>query len=175
MMRGGRLVRGVVLVLTVAPVAVKAQSGIPGGRLDTGRDHRARVMAEAYGGVAGFFAKWREAWNDGDADALMRMYTDDATVRLPGQLIVRGQEPVEGVVRASIGAAATISMSDVDFDSDGERSTLVARYVLRREGHMIGGIMTALLHKYRSGWRIRVQVFDAPEAGQSSDHPATTG
>src|SRR5262245_38924726 len=65
----------VVLLLLAVPVSAVAQAGVPGARLETGRDHRAAVRAEAYRSVARFFADWREAWNGGDAKALARLYT----------------------------------------------------------------------------------------------------
>jgi ketosteroid isomerase-like protein len=157
------------LVLLVSgPATAFAQEGVPGARLPSGADHRAALRAEAYRSVARFFAEWREAWNSGNAQALARLYTEDATVRLPGQALMRGKGPIETTLRAALASGARLSMSDVDFDSDGERSILVSRYILRREGHVVEGVMTAAMYGYRSRWRLRVQIFDAPETAATT-------
>jgi uncharacterized protein (TIGR02246 family) len=156
-----------VLLLLSVPVSAVAQAGVPGARLETGRDHRAAVRAEAYRSVARFFAEWRESWNSGDAKALARLYTDDATLRLPGQVMVRGKEPVETALRSALNRTAALSMSDVDFDSNGEWSVLVARYTIKRDGHLMEGVMTAVMYGRGSSWRLRAHIFDAPEKAES--------
>jgi ketosteroid isomerase-like protein len=153
----------VVLLLSGWPASAVAQEGVPGGRLDSAQGQRAAIRAEAYKSVARFFAEWREAWNRGDANALARMYTDDATLRLPGQAIVQGKQPIDTTLRAVAAGATAVSMTIVDFDSNGEWSILVARYILRREGNLVEGVMTAVMYGYRSSWRLRMQTFDAPE------------
>jgi ketosteroid isomerase-like protein len=155
------------------PGAVFAQAGVPGSRLENGSDHRAAVRAEAYRSVAKFLAEWREAWNGNDSQALARLYTDDATLRLPGQQIVQDKASIDSTAQAAVRSAARLSMIDLDFDSDGQRSILVSRYVLQREGHLVEGIMTAVMYAHRSSWRLRVHTFDAPEQASTSPGAAS--
>lgn len=158
-----------VFVMLTTPATAAAQSGVPGARLESGRDHRAAVRAEAYASAARFFAQWREAWNNGEADALLRLYTEDAIARLPGEQIVRGQEPLQTAVRKALATPSVISTSDLDFDSDGERCIVVARYVQQRNGRALQGIVTAVLYRHRASWRMRMHVFDAPETPVDGD------
>jgi uncharacterized protein (TIGR02246 family) len=155
------------------PASAFAQAGVPGSRLETGRDHRATVRAEAYRSVARFFAEWREAWNSGDARALARLYTDDATLRLPGQVLVRGKEPVENAIRAATTSTTALAMSDVDFDSNGEWAVLVARYTVTRDGKLVEGVMTAVMFGRGSSWRLRAHTFDAPEKAANNQGAAS--
>jgi hypothetical protein len=124
---------------------------------------RQAVRAAAYEHVADLLAEWREAWNGGDAQALARLYTDEATLRLPGQALVQGREPIEKTVRTAADGAARLSMVDLDFDGYSDWSVLVARYVLNRGGILVEGVMTAIIYGERSGLRLRAHIFDTPE------------
>jgi ketosteroid isomerase-like protein len=159
------------LLLGGWPVSVLAQEGVPGSRLESAQGQRAAIRAEAYKSVTKFFAEWREAWNAGDATALACLYTDDATLRLPGQGIA-GKAANRHHARAAAPGAATLSMTIIDFDSNGEWSILVARYILRREGHLVEGVMTAVMYGHRSSWRLRMQIFDAPEKAATTSGAA---
>jgi uncharacterized protein (TIGR02246 family) len=155
---GPVLIAGVLLILLAAPAA--AQSGVPGGRIDTAREHRARVRAEAFASVAEFLGRWREAWNGGDADALARLYAADASARLPGQRMVQGSEPLAAALREAVAAGTPISESVIDFESDGETAAVVSHYYMVRDGRSIAGIVVALLVRSGRSWRLRMHVFD---------------
>lgn len=144
-----------------------AQAGVPGGRIDSAREHRAAVRAESYSTVAGFFARWREAWNEGRTDVLARLYLDDASARLPGQSLVQGGEALGSAMRDAVARFKPIAMSDVDFDSDGQTSVVVSRYFMERDGVHVTGIVTAVLIRAGRSWRLRMHIFD--EATQPTD------
>jgi uncharacterized protein (TIGR02246 family) len=110
--------------------------------------------------VNAFMARWREAWNSRDTTALERLYLDDASARFPGQRMVRGREPFAEVMRQALRSGTTISMSDIDFESDGETAVLVSYYFVRRDGENVAGLVTAVLLRVRSGWRLRMHVFE---------------
>ena len=145
-----------------------AQAGVPGARLETGRDHRAAVRAEAYISVSAFLTNWREAWQKRDANALNKLYIDDAVVRLPGHPVVRTRTPVEKMIHEAIASAAPIEMSDVDFHSDGEIAIVVSCYFTRQADREVKGLVTAVLLRSSRSWRVRAHMFDTP-------HPVGSG
>jgi ketosteroid isomerase-like protein len=155
---GSVLVAGALLMLLAAPAS--AQSGVPGGRIDTAREHRARVRAEAFASVAEFLARWRDAWNGGDANALARLYAAEASARLPGQRMVQGSEPLGAALSEAVAAGTPISESVIDFESDGETAAVVSHYYMVREGRSITGIVVAMLVRTGRTWRLRMHVFD---------------
>ena len=85
---------------------------------------------------------------------------------------MRGKEPLEATFRGALAGAANMSMTIVDFDKNGEMSTLVARYLLTREGHFVEGVMTAVLYERSSSWRIRLHKFDAPKNAEPASGAA---
>jgi uncharacterized protein (TIGR02246 family) len=153
---------GLVLVLAgglVDVVPVAAQAGVPGGRMDTGAQHRAVVRAETYREVANFLAGWREAWNARDHAALARMYHDEASVRFPGGVVVQGRDPVLDAIAEAAAASPRMAMADVDFDSDGQTAMLVTRYTFQRDDRQHTGLATAVLVRAGRSWRLRMHVF----------------
>ena len=67
----------------------------------------------------------------------------------------------------------------IDFEHKGEWSIVVSRYVLSRADSITEGIMTVVLYAHRSGWRVRTQIFDAPEksaaASGAANEPGEAG
>lgn len=155
-------------MIAVSVTNAAAQEGVPGGRIGSGREHRALVRAEAYSSATAFLAKWRELWRAGDVDALIKLYTDDASLRLPGQRVVRTKTPLKNALRSALSNGAPIEMSNIEFDSDGEIAVLVSCYLTRSGGTEISGVVTAVLYRSGRSWKLRMHMFDTPHPVNST-------
>ena len=163
----GRYVLIAAFLVSAAVTRAAAQEGVPGGRLESAREHRALVRAEAYSSASQFLARWRELWRQRDVEALIKLYTDDAALRLPGQRVVRTKTPVSNALRAAITEASSIDMSNMEFDSNGELAVMVSCYLTRRAGQDITGVMTAVLYRTGRRWKLRMHLFDTPHPTNS--------
>lgn len=142
-----------------------AQVGVPGLRIEAEHLYRARIRAEMYRSVSEFFADWRKAWNDQNVSALTRLYAEDALVRLPARTtLLRGREELRASLEAVFESAGDMTMTYVDFESNGEVSIFIARYTLNENGRLVEGMMTTVLFGSGRSWRVRAQMFDSEAA-----------
>ena len=160
-------------LLAVLTATAHAQAGVPGGRMDAARDQRAQVRAEAYISVASFLSRWRALWDGRNAAELVKLYTEDASVRLPAQLMVRGRGPITAMLQTAVGSASSPTMSDLDFDSNGEIATVVSCYFTRIDDREVTGTVTSVLYASGRTWRIRLQMFDPPRQAAGGDQRFT--
>ncbi|HVE79728.1 MAG TPA: nuclear transport factor 2 family protein [Gemmatimonadaceae bacterium] len=156
------------LCLTTAAAAppLGAQAGIPGSRGLEGRDRELQLFQEELrADLNGVLQRWRRAWGARDLDALVRLYTDDAYVALPGAELVRGRDEVRDALAAALEELRDLQLEVDEFEGcealgfgGGPYSyTVQADGEARRE---IGSLVL-VVHKRRDRWYIRSQIFRA--------------
>jgi uncharacterized protein (TIGR02246 family) len=114
------------------------------------------------------------AFNDNDAEAVSRMYLEDARILPPGQETVQGRASIEtfigGFFEAGIRA---VEFEPISPDQREELGVEVGRYVLRSElgGQVIdeGKYVSVRRQQSDTSWLIEVDIFN------SSQPPPTGG
>jgi uncharacterized protein (TIGR02246 family) len=109
--------------------------------------------------------EWIRAFEAGDLDALMRLYTPDAYVALHGQPVLRGLDAVRAYFAPRVGRGKVEFLLDIErIDVIGRTAHLVSGYwfTLEPPGEPVyrdAGRSLLIYRKDRQGrWRIRLDI-----------------
>lgn len=127
--------------------------------------------------------EWRNAWEQDDMRALMRIYDRKALVQLPGEEeTLQGAAAVEAALKTRLPAVGRIEFALVDAEVSGNLLYIFQRYLLQgaaadssaAPSPSVTGTTAIMMVRERGGWKIRAQMFlpAAPAAVAAQPAPA---
>lgn len=145
--------------------------GVPGGDGFSAAANRAEFYADVMHHANELMTAWRRAWAEDDIDALLELYTEDATFISAAEPPVRGREAIRERLDSLLITSGEVQASLSDFDASGRMGLLSGLLTFemrdeRRTYATSGFHMTVLIRRGRD-WRIRSQLFrvDSEAAG----------
>ncbi|CAN5150518.1 hypothetical protein BH24PSE2_BH24PSE2_07110 [soil metagenome] len=154
---------GTVLLGACAP----PDTGDAASASDTG------LAADGADAIAERSAAWEEAFNNGDLEALVALYADDARILSPEDAMAEGHAAVESAFRPPIDAGATIDLQQVEIDAAGELGYQVGTFTDRSaDGKSQGsGKFIEIWRRTDSEWKIVNDIWNtdpSPESGTAN-------
>ena len=173
-MKTPRVVLAAALAFSVV-AATRAQAQTPVPSLH-GVEERTAYRAEAMRDVNILLGQWREAWTSGDVRGMVRTYSRNAVLVLPGDTSrAQGNHAIEQVLSASMPHFGDVRFHMLDGEAGGDMLYLFQRFEIdppapdsagARTGPPLTGTATMVFQRGDSGWRIRSQIFTVdPPAG----------
>ncbi|MEM9313869.1 MAG: DUF4440 domain-containing protein [Pseudomonadota bacterium] len=113
-------------------------------------------------------AQWSKHYRQGNLDALMALYTDDAFVALHGQPALEGRAAIRRYFNERLGQAdTTFELVYEQIEFHGDVAHIISRYWLRAVNRRTGAVVTdagrsLLIYRWQAGqWRIAVDIDQA--------------
>lgn len=185
-MKSHRIVPAVFPAVAILSLAGAARAQTPVPTLH-GVEERTAYKAEALRDVNVLLGEWREAWTSADFRALMRTYTRNAVVVLPGDTSrAQGNRAIEQALRGLVPHTGDVRLRQVDGEVGGDLTYLFQRFEIDPPAPdsagaplppPLTGTATMVFQRGDSGWRIRSQVFsiDPPAAARAASAPPAPG
>ena len=128
-----------------------------------------QYRSEALREASAALEEWRNAWEQDDVRALMRMYDRKALVQLPGaEETQQGAAAVEAALKTQLPTLGRIEFGLVDAEVSGNLLYIFQRFLLQpaatadsaaATGPAVTGTTAIVMMRERGGWKIRAQMF----------------
>lgn len=137
--------------------------GAPGGDGFSAAANRAEYYADVMQHTNDLMTEWRRAWAEDEIDALLDLYTEDATFIFAEEAPVRGREAIREKLDSLLRQSGELQASLSDFDASGRMGLIsgLLTFQMRDRGRLdtaTGIHMTVLIRRGRK-WGIRSQMF----------------
>jgi uncharacterized protein (TIGR02246 family) len=111
-------------------------------------------------------SEWSAAFNRGDADALARLYAQDAVLMAPGAEPVEGRDGIRGALAEFIEAGLQLQLEIKDVMSDGYLAVVTGKFVMTSaEGdHVDHGPYVEVWWSKDGQWHMHKDIFNSSMA-----------
>ena len=107
-------------------------------------------------GVRGLLAAYERHYNAGDANALARLYAEDAVLLAPGRKAIRGREPIARFWQGGMGTG--LSLEGMVVGADGAVGFAAGAYHFPSDS---GKFMLGAVREETGEWRIAADIWNA--------------
>jgi len=166
-MTRGLLPIAFVLSASLLPADADGQTrrhpGAPGSDGFSAAAARAEFYADVLEHTNEVLSRWRAAWAADDLDALLELYTEDASFIFTNDAPVQGREAIREKLVTLLERTGEVQAAFTDFDASGRMGLIsgLLTFQMReaRRSRTVGGIHMTVLIRQGRDWRIRAQLF----------------